>query len=346
MKKKLCLLLIIISSLSVNAQYFPVDTGALKNAYRELIKNPNDAEVQWEFFNLFPYSFEELMMVYGFVPNDDYDRAMCYLSHEHVLTGLGEYMTLIPDSVYFEKLIRLSYHGYLAFDAPAYLSSIIQKKTIENPDLMFSCLSKKEEGLQFLFWLFYHSQRYVQKEGVDNHNFLCDKMSKKYPKTVELMKIAYNVAYGKSIDLDNFRKKTVLSSDDKHISYNRYFAELKMFYKQGEDMDIYLAPEVFPMFLTADVLNAYLKTQIKYPEDAKRYKLEGSVICSCIIEKDGSVNDVQILRMPTGNVIKVVDPLLEAEAIRVVSGMPKWKPGMVKGKAVRVKVNIPVNFKL
>ena len=70
------------------------------------------------------------------------------------------------------------------------------------------------------------------------------------------------------------------------------------------------------------------------------------MICSCIIEKDGSVTDVQILRMPVDNVIKVVDPLLEAEALRVVSAMPKWKPGMIKGKAVRVKYNIPVKFSL
>ena len=82
----------------------------------------------------------------------------------------------------------------------------------------------------------------------------------------------------------------------------------------------------------------YLSKSIKYPVIAQENGIQGRVSCSFVVEKDGSVTDVQVLRG--------VDPSLDKEAIRVITAMPKWKPGKQRGKPVRVKYTVPVTFRL
>ena len=89
-------------------------------------------------------------------------------------------------------------------------------------------------------------------------------------------------------------------------------------------------------------LYQWLATNIKYPEKARQEGIQGRVFVTFVIEKDGTVNNVRVIRSPNEE--------LSEEAIRVVQSMPKWKPGRahVKGKkeAVRVQYNLPINFKL
>lgn len=82
----------------------------------------------------------------------------------------------------------------------------------------------------------------------------------------------------------------------------------------------------------------FLQTNMKYPEDAAKQKVEGRVMVEFVVETDGSVSDV--------HVAKQVFPSLDAEAIRVVQAMPKWTPGKKKGKVVRVKYNLPIVFRM
>ena len=82
----------------------------------------------------------------------------------------------------------------------------------------------------------------------------------------------------------------------------------------------------------------FLQDNLKYPESAKKNNLEGRVIVQFVVEKDGTPTEF--------NVVRSVDPDLDAEALRVLKTMPKWKPGMQKGEAVRVKFTVPVAFKL
>ena len=82
----------------------------------------------------------------------------------------------------------------------------------------------------------------------------------------------------------------------------------------------------------------FLQTNMKYPEDAAKQKVEGRVMVQFVVETDGSVSDV--------HVAKQVFPSLDAEAIRVVQAMPKWTPGKEKGKEVRVKYNLPIVFRM
>ena len=82
----------------------------------------------------------------------------------------------------------------------------------------------------------------------------------------------------------------------------------------------------------------YLHDNIKYPESCRRDSIQGRVIISFVVEKDGSINSAEI--------VKGVHEQLDAEALRVIDAMPKWKPGKQRGKTVRVKYAIPVNFRL
>lgn len=82
----------------------------------------------------------------------------------------------------------------------------------------------------------------------------------------------------------------------------------------------------------------YLAKSIKYPVIAQENGIHGRVTCSFVVEKDGSVTDIQVVRG--------ADPSLDKEAIRVITAMPKWKPGKQRGKPVRVKYTVPVTFRL
>ncbi|MBR3398652.1 MAG: energy transducer TonB [Prevotella sp.] len=86
-----------------------------------------------------------------------------------------------------------------------------------------------------------------------------------------------------------------------------------------------------------EALFKYMAENMKYPEDAKKQQVEGRVLVQFIVETDGSVSNTEVLMR--------VFPSLDAEAVRVISGMPKWIPGKQNGKVVRVKYTIPVSFR-
>lgn len=88
----------------------------------------------------------------------------------------------------------------------------------------------------------------------------------------------------------------------------------------------------------SSALMQYLSSNIKYPVVAQENGVQGRVVVSFVVERDGSITDVQVARS--------VDPSLDREAQRVVRNMPRWIPGKQNGQAVRVKYNVPVAFRL
>lgn len=97
--------------------------------------------------------------------------------------------------------------------------------------------------------------------------------------------------------------------------------------------------EQMPQFPGGDAaLFEYLSTHIKYPTIAEENGVQGRVIVTFVVERDGSITDVKV--------VKSVDPSLDKEASRLVAGMPKWIPGKQNGSAVRVKYTVPVTFRL
>ena len=97
--------------------------------------------------------------------------------------------------------------------------------------------------------------------------------------------------------------------------------------------------EQMPAFPGGDAaLMKYLSENIKYPKAAEKAGEQGRVVVNFIVEKDGAISNV--------NVVRSVTPTLDAEAVRVIKAMPKWVPGKQDGQFVRVKYNVPVSFRL
>ena len=109
-------------------------------------------------------------------------------------------------------------------------------------------------------------------------------------------------------------------------------------YDEGDygEEDVFQVVEDMPTF-PGDI-NKWLGKNVKYPVIAQENNIQGRVTVQFVIEKDGSITDVKVLRG--------VDPSLDKEAVRVVKSMPKWKPGKQRGKPVRVSYTVPINFRL
>ena len=110
--------------------------------------------------------------------------------------------------------------------------------------------------------------------------------------------------------------------------------------EEPEEQTIFEVVEQMPEFPNGGMagLMQYLSKNIKYPTIAQENGTQGRVTVQFVVNKDGSIVDAKVLRG--------VDPYLDKEAVRVIMGMPKWKPGMQRGKPVRVKYTVPVMFRL
>jgi protein TonB len=108
---------------------------------------------------------------------------------------------------------------------------------------------------------------------------------------------------------------------------------------EEEEPEIFMVVEQMPEFPGGPAaLFKYISQITKYPPIAKENGIQGKVYVQFIVGKDGSINQVKILRG--------VDPSLDKEAMRVVKSMPKWAPGKQSGKPVFVRYQVPINFKL
>ena len=85
-----------------------------------------------------------------------------------------------------------------------------------------------------------------------------------------------------------------------------------------------------------EALNTYLRNNIRYPQEAQKAGIQGRVVIEFVISKDGSITDAEV--------VESVDPQLDAEGLRLIKNMPRWKPGMRKGQAIRVKQTLPIRF--
>jgi len=109
--------------------------------------------------------------------------------------------------------------------------------------------------------------------------------------------------------------------------------------EEDDDEEFFMVVENMPQFPGGDLgLMKYIQKHVKYPAIAKEYNITGKVYVSFIVDRQGKVTNVKIVRG--------VDKNLDAEALRVVKSLPKYKPGKQRGKAVRVMFTIPINFTL
>lgn len=149
------------------------------------------------------------------------------------------------------------------------------------------------------------------------------------PEVVEVLNVVENTQETKSIEInteEDKNKKVVIAAP---VS-----API-----EEDDQVVFQVVETMPTFPGGDAeLFKFLSNNVKYPVIAQENGIQGRVICQFTVNKDGSIVDVVVVRS--------VDPSLDKEAIRVIKSMPNWSPGKQRGKPVRVKYTLPVNFKL
>ena len=127
--------------------------------------------------------------------------------------------------------------------------------------------------------------------------------------------------------------------DELEIEDTESDEDLMIDIEEESDDEFFMVVENMPEFPGGDLgLMKYIQKNVKYPPIAKEYNITGKVYVSFIVDKSGSVTNVKIVRG--------VDKNLDAEALRVVKSLPKYKAGKQRGKAVRVMFTIPINFTL
>ena len=151
------------------------------------------------------------------------------------------------------------------------------------------------------------------------------------PKVEEVLQIAENDA--------EVEETTIKSSEDDNEAVEIKYVEPVVEEEEPVEEEIFQVVENMPEFPGGmGALMKFLGKNIKYPTIAQENGVQGRVIVQFVVNKDGTIVDPVVVRS--------VDPYLDKEALRVVKAMPKWKPGMQRGKTVRVKYTVPVTFKL
>lgn len=132
----------------------------------------------------------------------------------------------------------------------------------------------------------------------------------------------------------------IASSEETGAAVEVKYVPVTVEEEEPEEQTIFEVVEQMPEFPNGGMagLMQYLNKNIKYPTIAQENGTQGRVSIQFVVNKDGSIVDAKVVRG--------VDPYLDKEALRVINTMPKWKPGMQRGKPVRVKYTVPVMFRL
>ena len=151
------------------------------------------------------------------------------------------------------------------------------------------------------------------------------------PKMEEIIEIVEDDA--------DVEESTIEASDDITAAVEVKYTAVEVEEEEVEEQQIFQVVEEMPEFPGGmGECMKFLGKNIKYPQISQENGVQGRVIVQFVVNQDGSIVDPQVVRG--------VDPYLDKEALRVISMMPKWKPGKQRGTAVRVKFTVPVMFRL
>lgn len=162
-------------------------------------------------------------------------------------------------------------------------------------------------------------------------------MSKSRSQKIKLLKMAFILPLALLLTFvfsSMVTEKVVAQSDETEVKTASASTD-----QNPQEEEIYTVVEKMPAFPGGDEARVkFLVENVKYPEEARKNGISGTVFVSFIVEKDGEISNVKLL--------KGVDDLLDNEALRVVKMMPAYEPGMQRGKPVRVQFNLPIQFNL
>lgn len=328
--KKIFLLVIVtfLAAVAANAQYFQVDTARLNTAYRELVDNPDSMEKQEAFFYAFPNDWNEFITTYGFCSKDGYNLTMYSAAHEHI-AALGSKMSLINDNAHCRKLVNIAVGGVYGADAPNYFKAILHRTMQEKEGVMLHCISQLRKGHQMQFWQFYWSCNGKSDELEKEFAHLYELNVGKYPDMMKTMEIAFRYFYnGVNIDGGYLKGSGVYYDNNGQYVF-----------------PVLDTPAEFPGGPKA--LTEWEKGNLQYPVECVENKIEGRAFVRFLVKKDGSIDDVELLKS-SGNT------LLDQEALRLINDddMPQWIPATqfseAEGAYIKVvsRVVMPIVFKL
>ena len=218
------------------------------------------------------------------------------------------------------------------------------KANLENKKLMFIQIGMIISLL--LAWMAFEHKSYDKREidpsllnrtvEVDEEMVEITKQEEQKPQPVEMPKQTTQL----EIVQDDVEVEDIEINAD--VDQNEVIEEYVPVEVEEEDVqeqEIFQIVEEMPSYPGGEQkLMEYVAKNIKYPQIARETGIQGRVFVGFVVEPDGSVSNVKVLRGIGGG--------CDEEAMRVVKGMPKWKPGKQRGKAVRVSYMLPVNFKL
>ncbi len=152
------------------------------------------------------------------------------------------------------------------------------------------------------------------------------------PKVVEVLNIVDN-----ETDIDEELDNQDTEADEKTVI--DVAPIIKQEEEKAEESQVFFIVEDMPEFPGGELaLRKFIANAIKYPVIAQENGIQGKVYVNFVVDKDGSITNAKIARG--------VDPSLDKEALRVVNSLPKWKPGMQRGKPVKVSYTVPISFVL
>lgn len=180
---------------SVSAQYFPVDTARLNNAYRAIVKGPNTLEKQLNFLAAFPTTYMEFYYTYQYIEGKNYDLAMTRLVTGH-LTVLEDSLYLINDSLYCNKLVNLAVGMNDTGEITSHLQEIVHVAMLKYEKAMMFAVMRLFKAYQLQFWSFFWSSVAYSESWTEHFMKLYGRYFEDYPDAVRTMAIAFEYYNG------------------------------------------------------------------------------------------------------------------------------------------------------
>jgi protein TonB len=171
-------------------------------------------------------------------------------------------------------------------------------------------------------------QQYVEEHPVSPNHISSETAGTSKPS--ESTETPEDPIFNNKLQLDDIIKRTQQETIEMPKDAKEMFEEM-------EADKTYLVVDVMPEFPGGiSAMFKFITSNMNYPLDAQRRKVQGRVVCEFIVNKDGNISDIRV--------VKSIDAVLDKEAIRILKQMPRWKYGERLGKPVRVKFSVPFNF--
>lgn len=192
--KRLTLIALLFSALSATtqAQYFPIDTARLNNAYRTLTNGERTAENEMEFLEAYPTTWLEFYMTYSYVYDEEYDIGMSQLCTEHITTLFG--LSHINDTVKCKKIVDLTIGMKESGEYTGVYQDYLIGYILNNEVLVLDYLSKLKKGHQMEFWQFCWSTA-TECSRAEDFNEIYNRLKNRFPKEMEISRAAFQYFY-------------------------------------------------------------------------------------------------------------------------------------------------------